>query len=157
MVSEISYNTLANVMDSWEMMRRIDNYRVDAGVELFRRYFALEPRAAAVFAFGKDAKFDDEFYKSPRLRRHAAHYMDMVDRAVNLLGPDFELLTDIMMDLGAQHYKFGVEPSFYPPMGQALLLVMHKFLGDHFTQEMKDSWLEVYQALALDMIRAKSR
>lgn len=118
-------------------------------------YFDLEPRAATVFSFGQGEKLDEEFYKSPRLLRHASHYIDMVDRALNLLGPDIELLTDIMLELGEQHYKFGVEASYYPPMGHALIKTLEKFLGEHFTQEMKDAWLETYQALAYDMIRAK--
>lgn len=81
--------------------------------------------------------------------------MKMVDRAINLLGPDIELLTDIMLELGEQHYKFGVQASFYPPMGQALLKVLQKFLGENFTDDMKNAWLETYQALAYDMIRSK--
>lgn len=117
----------------------------------------MEPRAAAVFNFGKTEDLDDEFFKSPKLVRHAAHYMNMVDRAINLLGPDIELLTDILLELGEQHYAFGVEPSFYPPMGAALLKVLQKFIGDKFTDEVKDAWLETYQALAYDMIRAKKR
>ena len=50
-------------------------------------YFDLEPRAATVFSFGKGEALDQEFYKSPRLLRHASHYINMVDRAINLLGP----------------------------------------------------------------------
>jgi hemoglobin-like flavoprotein len=108
-----------------------------------------------VFSFGEGHVVDEELFKSKRLIRHAEHYMNMVDRAINLLGPDIELLTDIMLELGQQHYKFGVEASFYPPMGVALLEVLQKFLGDSFTEEMKNSWLETYQALAYDMIRSK--
>ena len=120
-------------------------------------YFDLEPRAATVFSFGKGEALDEEFYKSPRLLRHASHYINMVDRAINLLGPDIEILTDILMELGEQHYKFGVEASYYPPMGQALIKTLEKFLGNDFTPEMKNAWLETYQALAYDMIRSKNR
>jgi hemoglobin-like flavoprotein len=82
--------------------------------------------------------------------------MKMVDRAIGLLGPDIELLTDILIELGEKHNKFGVKPSYYPPMGQALIKTMEDMLGDKFTQEIKDAWLETYQALAYDMIRARS-
>ena len=116
----------------------------------------MEPRVPAVFAFGKDGeKLDDEFYQSPRLLRHASHYMDIVDRAINLLGPDIELLTDILLELEAQHYAFGVQTSSYPPMGQALLQVLEKFLGEDFTPDFKAAWSETYQALVYDMIRSK--
>jgi nitric oxide dioxygenase len=80
----------------------------------------------------------------------------MVDRAIGLLGPDIELLTEILIELGEQHSKFGVEACFYPPMGQALIQTMEKQLGKKFTPEIKDAWLECYQALAYDMMRAKN-
>lgn len=37
MVREISYNTISDVMDSWEQLRRIKNYDEVAGVKLFQR------------------------------------------------------------------------------------------------------------------------
>jgi methyl-accepting chemotaxis protein len=81
--------------------------------------------------------------------------MKMVDRAIGLLGPDIELLTEILLQLGEKHHHFGVKPSYYPPMGQALINTMADMLGDKFTREIKDAWLETYQALAYDMIRAR--
>jgi hypothetical protein len=116
-------------------------------------FFELEPRAASVFSFGKDIELNDDFFKSPRLVKHAKHYMDMVDRAIGLLGPDIELLTEILMELGRQHTKFGVESSFYPPMGHALIHTMEEVLGDKFSSSTKNAWLECYQALAYDMIQ----
>lgn len=83
--------------------------------------------------------------------------MSMVDRAVGLLGPDIELLTEILLELGVKHERFGVKASYYVPMGQALIQMLEELLGKdkYFTDDVKDSWLEVYQALSYDMIRAK--
>ena len=39
-------------------------------------------------------------------------------------------------------------------MGRALLKTIEELLGDRYTDEIKDSWLEVFQALSYDMIRA---
>ena len=65
----------------------------------------MEPSAAAVFSFGQDTELNDEFYKSPGLVKHAKYYMRMVDRAIGLLGPDIELLTEILIELGEKHQK----------------------------------------------------
>ena len=78
----------------------------------------------------------------------------MIDRAMQLLGPDIELLTEIMLDLGSKHRQFGVKPDHFPPMGQALIGVMQEMLGSQFTDDTKGAYLEVYQALSYDMIRA---
>jgi hemoglobin-like flavoprotein len=79
----------------------------------------------------------------------------MVDRAIALLGPDIDLLTEIMLDLGKQHRSFGVETSFYPPMGRALRQTLQELLGEKFMPVDKEAWLEVYRALSYDMIRGK--
>ena len=78
----------------------------------------------------------------------------MIDRSLALLGPDIELLTTILLELGTKHRNYGVQPSYYPPMGQALLGTLEELLGDKYTPEINDAWVEVYQAMSYDMIRA---
>jgi hypothetical protein len=88
----------------------------------------------------------------------------MVDRAINLsLGPaDIELLTAILLDLGKKHLlRFPrCETTFLLPFNGtgADFLDQHStasedVLGNQFSSGEKDSWIEVYQALASDMIR----
>lgn len=77
----------------------------------------------------------------------------MVDRALSLLGPDIELLTDILEDLGKKHVRFGVTPAMFPPMGMALLATVKELLGEKYTPEANKAWLEVYHAFSYDMIR----
>jgi hypothetical protein len=38
MVQELSYNVISLVIDSWEQVRRINNYEEVAGAVLFQRY-----------------------------------------------------------------------------------------------------------------------
>jgi hemoglobin-like flavoprotein len=96
---------------------------------------------------------DDKLFRNSSFIAHSKHYVKMVDRAVGLLGPDIELLTEILMELGLQHHKFGVESSFYPPMGQALIATMEELLGDKFNVETREAWSECYQAMGYDMMR----
>jgi len=119
------------------------------------RLFMAEPKAATVFTFCSVDASDEALYKNPRLVRHAIHYMNMVDRAIGLLGPDVELLTEVLIELGRTHAKFGVDASFYPPMGTALIATLSEHLGQAFTDETRIAWLEIYGAMSYDMIRAK--
>ena len=41
---------------------------------------------------------------------HAKYFIQMIDKALGMLGPDIELLTEILMDLGQKHVRFGVKP-----------------------------------------------
>ena len=84
---------------------------------------------------------------------HAAYLVEMLDTALNMLGPDLELLSEIMLDLGAKHVRFGVRPEMFPQMGDALLLALEATLKDEFTPPIKEAWIETYGALSGDMVR----
>jgi hemoglobin-like flavoprotein len=108
-----------------------------------------------VFGFDTNADVSEELRKSPRFRKHATYFIQMIDKALGMLGPDIELLTEILLDLGAKHVGYGVKPEYFPSMGRALIYAVKQQLGDKFTDEKKDAWVEVYGALSYDMIRAQ--
>jgi hemoglobin-like flavoprotein len=73
-----------------------------------------------------------------------------------MLGPDIEMLTDILLELGKKHVSYGVKPEYFPSMGKSLIMAIEKTLGkDNFDADTKDCWVEVYGALSYDMIRAQ--
>mmetsp|Transcript_21675 Transcript_21675/g.61712 ORF Transcript_21675/g.61712 Transcript_21675/m.61712 type:complete len:120 (+) Transcript_21675:369-728(+) len=112
----------------------------------------MEPSAVQVFSFHKNQEIDEKFLGSPRVVLHATHYMQMIDRAIDLLGPDIETLTVILAELGERHSRFGVRPSMYGPMRTALIETLEEILGDKFTDECKLSWAQMYDAIAYDMM-----
>ena len=123
------------------------------------RFFSLEPQAQLIFGF--DASMDptsDAVLKSSRFVKHAEYFIQMIDRALSMLGPDIELLTEILMELGEKHVRYGVKPEYFPSMGRALIDAVSSNLGkDVFTSDVKADWVEVYGALSYDMIRAQNR
>eukprot|EP00934_Nitzschia_sp_Nitz4_P008672 Nitzschia sp. Nitz4//scaffold19_size178191//46688//47298//NITZ4_001964-RA/size178191-augustus-gene-0.47-mRNA-1//1//CDS//3329540640//8662//frame0 len=155
MVADMSYSTVSSVIDSWEEIRRLPDHEEKTGCALFLKLFELEPDARTIFGFEKDTEMTPEMVKSPRFVKHAKYFIQMIDKALGMLGPDIELLTEILLDLGAKHVGYGVKPEYYPSMGRALIHAVKQSLGDGFTDEMKDAWVEVYGALSYDMIRAQ--
>jgi hypothetical protein len=115
----------------------------------------LEPEAKVIFGFDKNMDVSDELTKAPRFIKHAKYFIQMIDKALGMLGPDIELLTEILLDLGAKHVGYGVKPEYFPSMGRALIFSVKAQLGEKFSDEMKDAWVEVYGALSYDMIRAQ--
>ena len=80
----------------------------------------------------------------------------MIDKALGMLGPDIELLTEILIELGAKHASYGVQPEYFVSMGRALLGSIKAMLrSDEYTEDVKDAWVEVYGALSYDMIRGQ--
>jgi hemoglobin-like flavoprotein len=50
--------------------------------------------------------------------------------------------------LAVKHVGYGVQPVHYTYVGNALLRTLKKGLGDQFTPELWDAWIEAYATLA---------
>lgn len=73
-----------------------------------------------------------------------------------MMGPDIELLTEILLELGQKHVRYGVKPEFFPSMGRALIDAVSSNLAEgDFNDTIKCDWVEVYGALSYDMIRGQ--
>ena len=92
--------------------------------------------------------------KSRRFAAHAVFMIDMLDRSLNLLGPDAELLEEIMADLGKRHVAMGIDDvSYYTAMGESLNLTLEETIGEDFTPKQQRSWKIVYGELSGAMTR----
>ena len=96
-----------------------------------------------------------ELLESKRFLMHASYMIQMLDTALNMLGPDTELITEIMLDLGSKHVRYGVKAEMFLPMRDALLVTLKTLLGDKFTGQLKEAWIVTYDSLSQDMIRAQ--
>lgn len=72
-------------------------------------------------------------------------------------GPDIELLTEIMKELGEKHRRYGVKPDMFPVMGDSLMKMFAKVLGGRFTDATREAWKETYGELSRDMIAAQQK
>ena len=81
----------------------------------------------------------------------------MLAKAVNLMGPDIDIVNGILHNLGQKHRDtYGVKASFYAPMGKALIETLAELIGPkRFTDAVKESWVECFQAMSYEMIQFK--
>lgn len=180
MVNEMNYSTISHVMEDWESIKRTKDYEKVAGTKLFRRYvlfissqkrqfvsrnlrfiwyffrlFDKCPQAKLLFGFPIDIDVDSpELLQSKRFIAQAIYFWNMIDTSLNMLGPDIELLTEIMTELGTKHVVYGVKPEMFPIMGDALIWTLREVLADKFQDENERAWKETYNALSADMVRA---
>lgn len=146
------------MIDSWEHLRRVKNYEEVAGSLLFQRLFERQPAAKVLFGFPIDIDpKSPELISSKRFLMHASYLIQMLDTALNMLGPDIELLTEIMLELGTKHIRYGVKPEYFPVMGECLIETLDEVLKEQITDTIKDAWEETYKALSSDMIRAMAQ
>jgi hemoglobin-like flavoprotein len=106
--------------------------------EFYRRLFELAPEVRPLFKedIGLQAKkFSDTI---EWLMAHLEH-------------PDE--LSGKLRELGARHNDFGVKIDQYAPLGSALIWMFQHSLGDRFSLEMEEAWLEFYAFLSIEMER----
>lgn len=152
---EMEYETIFEVIDSWEHLRRIQDYELVAGTILFTKLFDKCPPAKVLFGFPLDMDPGCDMMKdSARFQKHAKYMIQMLDKALNLLGPDAELLEEILSRLGKLHARIGVQERFFPFMEESLLETLAQTLGTAFTPQVERNWKVVYAALSTSMITA---
>ena len=68
----------------------------------------------------------------------------------NLRNP--EALSGALKGLGARHVKYGALPEHYPLVGNALLTTFEQYLGDSWTEDVKQAWVDAYGAITNIML-----
>jgi hemoglobin-like flavoprotein len=114
------------------------------------------PQAKVLFGFPIDIDPNSsELLQSKQFLMHAVYLIQMIDTALDMLGPDIELLTEIMTELGVKHVRYGVKPEMFAIMGESLVHTLETTLKGDFTDPIREAWIETYSALSQDMIRAQ--
>ena len=149
MLSEISFDQIAVVLEAWDLARSgSDKFDEEFGLVALERLFELQPDTKKVFGFD----LSDEIGKS-RASVHANAFALLFDSVFQMLGPDIQFTQDILEDLGHKHKAFGVNPTFFPVMGQAVMHALEYFIGSKLTPEQKNVWIEVYVAITDEIVK----
>ncbi len=68
-----------------------------------------------------------------------------------------EDLTSAVENLGKRHLAYGVKDTHYETVGTALILTLEDFLGEDFTPDLRNAWLQTYNLLAQVAIRGANQ
>ena len=97
---------------------------------------------------------EDVANKDEKFMTFAKKFTKMLDQAVDMLGPDMDVVEGQLYDSGVMHKRFGVTPKHFEMMGQALVFTLKKILGRRsFTEKTEKSWNEIYQFMSMTMIQ----
>jgi hemoglobin-like flavoprotein len=115
----------------------------DVAAELFYgRLFDLDPSLRHMF----HGDMKEQGRKLMTMIRVAVANLDRLDDIV----PAVEAL-------GERHARYGVEDSHYETVGTALIWTLEQGLGDAFTPDTRQAWIEVYGVLTSVMQNAAHR
>jgi hemoglobin-like flavoprotein len=148
MTNEVTYTTVMNLTSSWDMVKLQKDYQDRAGELIFQRLFEIEPGIKNVFGFQKD----DDFRQNDKFAIHARTIVDMIDCVIALLGPDLDILTDQLYDLGKRHINYGVKAEHLPVMGKAVIYSLEIMLGSKFSMDDMRDWATVFKLMSDKMV-----
>ena len=126
--------SIALVQDSWTKVVPIS----DVAAQLFYgRLFELDPSLKPMFAHSDMAE-------------QRKKLMQMISVAVHGL-KRLDVLVPALQALGRRHVNYGVSDAHYETVGAALIWTLGQGLGEAFTPELRDAWVEAYTILANTM------
>jgi hemoglobin-like flavoprotein len=105
----------------------------------YRRFFELAPDARDLFPSD--------------MERQQIKLMDMIAALVGSLDQR-PLFQSLVTESGRRHARFGVQPSQYVAMGEALMWSLECKFGASFTPELRESWRALYATVQVEMLRA---
>ena len=137
-------DNVRRVQASWALVEpAMDTHGVTLMLDFFRRC----PDSLHMFSFGGMAL--DDPAAAPKMRKHAITLMSTVGTCVAGLR-DFEAMIPTLVSVGRMHYKFGDNiRTYFPPMGQALMVTLRAALGADFTADVEAAWQATYEVICL--------
>lgn len=61
------------------------------------------------------------------------------------------ILEAALAEAGKRHAGYGVRPDHYAPVGSALIYALRTTIGEQWTPEAEDAWIEAYAYFAREM------
>ena len=117
------------------------------------RMMEIAPDAWSVFPWSKGLEPGVDLSENKRFLIFAKNFVSMLDMAIDMLGPDLEMVEGQLQQLGFRHIRYGVMPKHYPLMGKALLNTLEHLLGDKFDEKRHDSWNAIYTFMSVTMMQ----
>ena len=124
------------VQSSFEKVRPIAD---QAAETFYQRLFEIAPHYRHLF--------------KNNMRKQGAMLMSTLGLAVGSLN-NLEAILPAVQSLGRRHAGYGVTAEDYQPVAEAFLWTLDHYLGEAFTPELEEAWVEAYTILAGAMIQA---
>jgi hemoglobin-like flavoprotein len=108
---------------------------------------------AGLFKFGRVEGFDPkgDLAANKDLVKHGSDVVTTVGAAVGLLD-DLPTLGPVLVDLGARHIAYAVQPVHYPLVGAAFLKTLEMGLGDAYTTEVAEAYTAMWGVVEAAML-----
>jgi hemoglobin-like flavoprotein len=157
MDSSISYQSVTRVHETWELARQKYSSEAEFGTEILLKLFRMAPGAKAVFGFDPQEDVENNSKLRASALVHGLRILQILDGILTLLGPNTEMLFEILSKLGDRHLKLGVDKEYILLIGSAIRECISDKLGAKYTSDDDESWKIVFSILSAELLRAMNR
>jgi hemoglobin-like flavoprotein len=154
MVHDISYQSVSQVLESWELARQKYGTEEELGRKILLNLFRADPAIKEVFGFQRKQDIESNPMLLMGVMVHGTRMVAMLDSVLALLGPDTELLEEVLGSLGKRHRRYGVKKEYFALMGAAIRDAIADIFGDLYSDADDKAWKEVFDAMSAEIVRA---
>lgn len=119
-----------------ESFKKVEPIAETAAEIFYKTLFEYDPNLKKLFKTG--------------LKEQGKKLMTTLKVAIKGLD-DLNALVPVLQQLADRHVQYGVKPEDYTPVGNALLHTLKVGLGDDWTPELRQAWVETFRAVATVM------
>ena len=139
MFDDLSYESIALVIQSWEQARTNKRFEEKLGEGTLLRLFELAPETKQIFGFSSKS-FSSKGINRMGILIHSDRILDMISTTLEVLGPDTDMVAMFLADLASRHARHGVRPTHFYMLTKALQENLADLLGDSWTKEVSEAW-----------------
>jgi nitric oxide dioxygenase len=117
---------------------RVSANKVDAATVFYARLFTIAPQLRAMFT-------SDFETQKQKLVSSLAQIVDYYRVGIDPTG--------YLARLGRSHQGYGAERAHFDVVGDALIFTVAQVLGEDFTPEIRNAWVQAYDEVSTVMLR----
>ena len=154
MIEDLSFHDVSLASTTWEQAKHSESFE-QLGIGTILRLFELKPEFKTAFGFDINSKIDSSTVGMVRMAIliHGKDIIDTVDAVFGALGPDIDILTELLAELATSHKSFGAD--YFRFLGIAVGDVLQPMLGEtKWTRAVQRAWSAVFQEVSTGIAKA---
>ncbi|KAG8179386.1 hypothetical protein JTE90_003642 [Oedothorax gibbosus] len=145
-IPEVNDRQKELITETWKQL--VDNIS-NVGVITFMNLFETHPSVQDVFMPFKGLS-KEELSHSTELRAHGLRVMGFVQKIVARLHEP-EKTEALLRELGRSHVMYGAKEEYVDLIGPQFVFAVKPSVADHWTDEVEESWLQLFRYMAAIM------
>jgi hypothetical protein len=156
MTQSVKYQSFSRVLESWEAAKQRYACAEEVGMAILIELFRVD--ASAKDLFGLSMWSIAEIERGPLLRMgllvHGSQLVQILDAVLGLLGPDLDILEEIIQQHATILFDHGAKPKHFGSLHIAMRQALANIMGAAYSADTDLAWSEVMRATSETIVKA---